>query len=334
MRKIIFNDSDLKKDEDSEVSVQLEMDETDEELEHVFSEEGLTIEAYLKILFKKYGVYIFNEDYNLFLKLLNEFPNEPLRSDVYNINTILGGNVFYGIVFNCINNEESKISRATYNTVIEQACIKDRFWKNNNHNTFRFEELLRMLFEVAGLDVSDIPKRMEYDSDRVSSKIELIDELKYVNAAYQDKNYKTVIEKGTVLFEKGMHSVANVLGKVYYDGYGIKKDYNKSMYYLTYPHSKSRNQDIEERVILEELLSMRDNTMYSSLFCIIGSVLVLLFMCVTKFFISHTALAIIGTLFLIAGSVVSGIIYKKKYIFDFSYYFFLLGCMFFGVLIL
>ena len=86
--------------------------------------------------------------------------------------------------------------------------------------------------------------------------------------------------------------------------------------------------------MLDRLLELRDQSMYSAIVCSVGTVLVFLFMLVDRFFNEYLGFALFNTALLAAGGALFVIAYKRKFIFDFSYWFLILGCMFLVVLIL
>lgn len=293
------------------------------------------MEEYLKQLFQKDGVMIFHTDYHLFLKLLNHFPVEPLRNDAYCINAILGGNAFYETIVNCLKNENHKVDRTMYNVFVDQMYSGDRFWKKEVYDSGHFEQVLRMLFEITSLDLSDIPRRIAISShDTELIDIDVSGQLEEAEEAYKAGSYKVAYDKAVRLFENGVGEAASLLGAAYYAGNGTKKDYNRALYYMSYPHTRSVEKNKKERMLLEKLLEMRDKTAYNILLCMSGIVLIFLVMIITKFFFLHTGLALISMFLLAAGGIALVFVYRKRYIFDFSWCFFLLGCMFLSILML
>lgn len=292
------------------------------------------MEEYLKQLFREDGVMIFHTDYQLFFKLLNKFPNEPQRSDSYCINAILGGNAFYQSVVFCLKKSDHKLNQYVYNAFVDQMYNGERFWKKEGYDAGHFEELLRMLFEIAALDLSDIPKRIVAKDSAYMTNEELQRELKNAEMAYDAKLYRTAYEKANKLFESGINAAAGLLGMAYYTGNGTKQDYNKAMYYLSYPHARSEEKEQREREVLESILEMRDKAGYSVMMCLAGSLIVFIFMLITNFFFRCTVLAIAEAGLLAAGCVIFIRAYRRRYIFDFSNWFLLLGCMFLSVLML
>ena len=294
------------------------------------------MKEYLKQLYEQNGAKIFlAKEYNLFSKLLEKYPDEPTRSDVYCINAILGGNAFYEAVMNCMEKNDAGLNLTTYNIFIDQVYSKDRLWRGVNFDHTRFERILRMLFEVAGLDVSRLPApapdgtlKDEATGDSYESEEE------QARAAYRSGNYKAALAKGIILFENGVSSMANLLGKAWFYGKGTRKDYNKALYYFSSPHKKTKDQDMEERILLEQLLKMRDQTLYSIIICLICSAVVFLFMVFSGFFTGHMVLALIYLFVLAAGSVLLLTMFKKKLIFDLSYWFLVLGGMFLSIIML
>lgn len=170
--------------------------------------------------------------------------------------------------------------------------------------------------------------------DSVSKKEWLHEEYLSAIKAYQEKNYKVAFEKANDLLDKGLSEAAYLLGKAYYYGHGTNVDYNKAIYYISYQHPRTEKVDKQERDLLEKLLEMRDKTGYSACLGIASAILLFFWMIVTGFFLKHTMLAVITTLFLTAVSAGFYLTYRKRYIFDFSYCFFVFGCMFLSILIL
>lgn len=292
------------------------------------------MEEYLMQLYEKDGVAIFHTDYQLLLKLLDKYPNGSLRNDAYCIHALLGGNALYKSMTEALKNKVHEVSRAEYNVFIAQMYSTDRFWRNDSSEPAHLESLLRMLYKIAGIDVSGIPVTIISDDSGMNDKEALLSELNSAEAAYIYKNYRAALEKSKMLFENGVSSATSLLSRAYFYGNGTRKDYNKALFYLTFPHKKTVQQDKEERVMLDSLLELRDKAMYSAMVCCAGTVITFLFMIVTGFFVRHLGFAIFNTALLIAGSILFVITYKRKLIFDFSYWFFILGCMFLIVLIL
>lgn len=292
------------------------------------------MEEYLMQLYEKDGVAIFRTDYQLLVKLLDKYPNGSLRNDAYCIHALLGGNALYKSITEALRNKTHEVSRAEYNVFIAQMYSTDRFWKNDSSEPAHLENLLRMLYKISGIDVSGIPVTIISDDSEVNDKEALLSELNSAEDAYIYKNYRMALEKSKMLFENGVSSAASLLSKVYFYGNGTWKDYNKALFYLTYPHKKTVQQDIEERVMLESLLELRDKVMYSLMVCWAGTAITFLFMIVTGFFDKHLGFAIFNTVLLIAGSILFVMTCKRKHIFDFGYWFLVLGCIFLSVLIL
>lgn len=292
------------------------------------------MEEYLVQLYEKDGVAIFHTDYQLVLKLLDKYPKGPLRNDAYCINALLGGNALYKSITEALKTENHEVSRAEYNVFIAQMCSGDRFWKNESNNPIHLEHLLRMLYKVAGINVSGIPVTIIFEEPKVDDKEALLNEFGSAEAAYEYKNYRVALEKSKILFENGVSSAAVLLSRAYFYGHGTRKDYNKALFYLTYPHKKSKQQDKEEQTMLNSLLELRDKTMYSTVVCLAGSVIAFLFILFTGFFNKQTGFALFNTALLVAGDILFVMTYKRKLIFDFSCWFFILGCMFLIVLIL
>ena len=86
--------------------------------------------------------------------------------------------------------------------------------------------------------------------------------------------------------------------------------------------------------MLYSLLELRDKAMYSAIICLVGSALTFFFMLLSGFFGKHLGFALFNTALLVAGGSLFVMTYKKKLIFDFSYWFLVLGFMFLIVLIL
>ena len=292
------------------------------------------MEEYLMQLYEKDGAAIFHTDYQLLVNLLDKYPKGPLRDDAYCIYTLLGGNALYKSITEALRNKNHEVSRAEYNVFIAQIYSGDRFWKNDSNEPAHMEHLLRLLYKVAGINVSGIPVTITPEKLKVDDKEVLLNELSSAEAAYKCRDYRVALEKSKALFENGVGSAAALLSKSYFYGYGTYKDYNKALFYLTYPHKKSRQQDKEERAMLNSLLELRDKAMYSAAVCLAGSVLALLFMLVTGFFSNHLVFALFNTALLAAGNLLFAMTYEKKLIFDFSYWFLILGCMILIVLIL
>lgn len=293
------------------------------------------MEEYLMQLYEKNGVAIFHTDYQLLLKLLNKYSQGTLRTDAYCIHALLGGNALYKSITEALKTENHEVSRAEYNVFISQMYSSERFWKDSSNDPAHLEYLLRMIYKVAGIDVSGIPVTINSNEPKVDDREVLLNELNNAEAAYEYyKNYRVALEKSKMLFENGVSSSAVLLSKAYFYGHGTGKDYNKALFYLTYPHKKTRQQDKEERNMLDSLLEMRDKTMYSTVVCLIGSVITLLFMVSVGFFSRHIGFAFFNTVLLTLGCVMFMITYKKKFIFDFSYWFLILGCIFLSVLVL
>lgn len=292
------------------------------------------MEEYLMQLFEKDGVAIFHTDYELMLKLLNKYPKGSLRDDAYYINALLGGNSFYQSIVEALKTDNGEIGTTEYNVFVAQACSSNRFWKNDSNELSHLEDLLRMLYRVAGVTVVGLPAIIDCDKSTSNDRGALISELISAGIAYEDEKYQVALEKSNMLFDKGVATSATILSKAYFYGHGTRKDYNKAMYYLTYPHWKSKQQDREERNLLERLLELRDKSMYSAIICLFGSVLALLFMLVSGFFSEHLVFSLFNTALLVVGGVLFVITYKKKLIFDFSYWFLILGCIILATLIL
>ena len=291
------------------------------------------MEEYLMQLYEKDGVAIFHTDYQLLVKLLDKYPKGPFRNDAYDIHALLGGNILYKSITEALKTENHEVSRAEYNVFVAQMYSNDRFWENSRSEPAHLEHLLRMLYKVAGIDISGIPVTMIPDESKVDDKEVLLNELNSAKAAYEYKNYRAALEKSKILFKNGVSSSAILLSKAYFYGYGTRKDYNKALFYLTYPHKKNGQQDKEERTMLDGLLELRDKSIYSAVICLAGSAIVFLFILVAGIFSKYTGFALFNTAILIAGGVLFGITYKRRLIFDFSYWFLVLGCMFLIVLI-
>ena len=86
--------------------------------------------------------------------------------------------------------------------------------------------------------------------------------------------------------------------------------------------------------MLDNLLELRDKSMYCAAVCLVGSLLTFIFMIITGFFVKHLVFALFNTVLLVAGSVLFIMSYKRKLIFDFSYWLLILGCMCLIILIL
>ena len=292
------------------------------------------MEEFLKRLYDAEGVTIFREDYKLLLKLLDQYPKGPLRQDAYCINALLNGNALYKSIIEALRSEKHEVSLAEYNTFIAQMFSTDRFWQSESVEPAHAEYLLRMLYKVAGIDVSGIPVTILPNESGVEDKEALLNELSSAEEAYANKYYRAAFEKSETLFENGVSSAAVLLSKAYYHGQGTHKDFNKALFYLTYPHKRTRQQDKEERIMLDSLLEMRDKSMYLSVVALAGSVLAFLFMFVTGFWSKHIAFALFNTAVLVAGSILFVMSYRRKLIFDFSYWFLILGITSLIVLIL
>ena len=292
------------------------------------------MEEYLIKLFKQDGIAIFNTDYQLFFKLLEKYPKGDFRIDAYYINLILGGNYFYNSLITAFENDNHEISHTQYNTIVAQMYSADRFWEKGIREPAYYECLLRMLYKVASVDVSKIPMIIVQDeSDKVNEE-ELINEFKSTQIAYAYKNYGVALEKSKRLFKNGFNDSALLLSRMYFYGNGTFRDYNKALFYLSYPHKKTEKQDEEERKMLDGLLLLRDKTMYTAVIGLAEAFILFLFMSISGFFDRHTGFAFFNTALLIAGIVMFILTYKKKLIFDFSYYFLISGMMFLIVLIL
>lgn len=292
------------------------------------------MEEYLALLFKKDGIAIFHTDYKLFLKLLEKYPKGNLRRDAYYVNLILGGNFFYKSVMTALENDNHEVSHAEYNVIVAQMYSADRFWERDIQDPTYCECLLRMLYKVASVNTSKIPMIIIQNEQNAQNNEVLIDELNSAENSYEDKNYSIALEKSKMLFKNGVSFSASRLGRMYFSGNGTPRDYNKALFYLSYPHQKTRKQDEEERAMIEELLGLRDKTMYTAIIGLLGSVVLFLFMVTTSFFSRHIGFAIFNTALLVAISVLFISTYKKRLIFDFSYFFFILGVMLLIVLIL
>ena len=292
------------------------------------------MEEYLMQLYEKDGVAIFHTDYQLLLKLLDKYPKGPLRTDAYCIHAMLGGNALYKSINEAHRSEKHEISRAEYNVFVAQMYSGDRFWKNESAEPAHMEHLLRMLYKVAGVEISGIPMTILEEEPKTDDKEALLNELSSAESSYEFKNYRAALEKSKTLFENGVGSAAVLLSKAYFYGHGTHKDYNKALFYLTYPHKKTKLQEKEERTMLDSLLELRDRATYSAIICLVGTVLTFFFMLISGFFGAHLGFALFNTALLIAGGFLFVMTYKKKLIFDFSYWFLVLGCMFLIVLIL
>lgn len=292
------------------------------------------MEDYLTELYEKDGVAIFHTDYQLLLKLLLKFTKNPLRNDAYCINALLGGNVLYKSIVTAQKSEGHTISRVEYNVLLAQTFSADCFWKYGCGNPERIEQLLRMIYEIAGITLAGVPMTITSTDIETAYQETLINELNSAVASYNSKRYPAAFEKGKKLFDNGMTSAATLLSRCYYHGNGTHKDYNKALYYLTYPHKRSKEQDKMEYAMLDNLLELRDKSMYCAAVCLVGSLLTFIFMIVTGFFVKRLVFALFNTVLLIAGSVLFIMSYKRKLIFDFSYWLLILGCMFLIILML
>lgn len=292
------------------------------------------MEDFLTELYEKDGVAIFHTDYNLFLKLLRKYAKRSLRNDAYCINALLGGNVLYKSIVTAQKSEGHTISRAEYNVFLAQTFSADRFWNDGCGNPERIEQLLRMIYKIAGITLAGVPMTITSTEIEVDDQETLINELNSAEASYNSKRYPAAFEKSKMLFDTGVTSAATVLSQCYYYGNGTHKDYNKALYYLTYPHKRNKEQDKMEYTMLYNLLELRDKSMYCAAVCLVGSLLALIFMIVTGFFVKHLVFALFNTVLLVAGSFLFIVSYKRKLIFDFSYWLLILGCMFLIILIL
>lgn len=292
------------------------------------------MEDFLTELYEKDGVAIFHTDYNLFLKLLRKYAKRSLRNDAYCINALLGGNVLYKSIVTAQKSEGHTISRAEYNVLLAQTFSADRFWNDGCGNPERIEQLLRMIYKIAGITLAGVPMTITSTEIEVEDQETLINELNSAEASYNSKRYLAAFEKSKMLFDTGVTSAATVLSQCYYYGNGTHKDYNKALYYLTYPHKRNKEQDKMEYTMLYNLLELRDKSMYCAAVCLVGSLLELIFMIVTGFFVRHLVFALFNTMLLVAGSFLFIMSYKRKLIFDFSYWLLILGCMFLIILIL
>ena len=292
------------------------------------------MEDFLTELYEKDGVAIFHTDYNLFLKLLRKYAKRSLRNDAYCINALLGGNVLYKSIVTAQKSEGHTISRAEYNVFLAQTFSADRFWNDGCGNPERIEQLLRLIYKIAGITLAGVPMTITSTEIEVDDQETLINELNSAEASYNSKRYPAAFEKSKMLFDTGVTSAATVLSQCYYYGNGTHKDYNKALYYLTYPHKKNKEQDKMEYTMLYNLLELRDKSMYCAAVCLVGSLLALIFMIVTGFFVKHLVFALFNTVLLVAGSFLFIMSYKRKLIFDFSYWLLILGCMFLIILIL
>lgn len=292
------------------------------------------MEDFLTELYEKDGVAIFHTDYNLFLKLLRKYAKRSLRNDAYCINALLGGNVLYKSIVTAQKSEGHTISRAEYNVFLAQMFSADRFWNDGCGNPERIEQLLRMIYKIAGITLAGVPMTITSTEIEVEDQETLINELNSAEASYNSKRYPAAFEKSKMLFDTGVTSAATVLSQCYYYGNGTHKDYNKALYYLTYPHKRNKEQDKMEYTMLYNLLELRDKSMYCAAVCLVGSLLALIFMIVTDFFVKHLVFALFNTVLLVGGSFLFIMSYKRKLIFDFSYWLLILGCMFLIILIL
>ncbi len=292
------------------------------------------MEEYLRQLYEEEGVGIFRSDYPLLLKLLDQYPQGPFREDAYCIHALLGGNALYKSLREALQGDTHEVSPAEYNVFLAQMYRNDRFWKKEGCAPGHMEDLLRMIYRVVGIHITGIPRIIPSDQIQTEDKEILLQELYSAEIAYQEQEYSAAVEKGERLFEQGVNSAALVLSKAYYYGQGTLRDYNKAFFYLTYPHRKNKEEDKEERGMLEHLLELRDKTTYSALAGLAGSVLVLLFLAASDFFRQYPGFAAFFTVVLAVGSLFLLMMCKRKRIFDFSYWFLLLGCMFLTVLLL
>ena len=291
------------------------------------------MEDYLTELYEKDGVSIFHTDYKLLLKLLLKYTKNPLRNDAYCINALLAGNVLYKSIVAAQKRDGHTISHVEYNVLLAQMYSADCFWKYGCNNPERVEHLLRMLYKIAGVAIST-PMTFTSEKKKIDDQKTLISELNSAKESYKSKRYSVAFEKSKTLFDNGVTTAATLLSRYYYHGNGTHKDYNKALYYLTYPHKRSKEQDKVEYAMLDNLLELRDKSMYCAAVCLVGSLLTFIFMIVTDFFVKHLVFALFNTVLLIAGSVLFIMSYKRKLIFDFSYWLLILGCMFLIILIL
>ena len=79
----------------------------------------------------------------------------------------------------------------------------DRFWKNESCEPAHMEYLLRMIYRVAGVDVSGIPETIFSEEQEIDDKETLLNELRRAEAAYENKDYLVALEKIKMLFENG-----------------------------------------------------------------------------------------------------------------------------------
>lgn len=291
------------------------------------------MEDYLAHLYEKDGIKIFREDYNLWEKLLNKYERGSLRADAYHVKPLLDGNAFYNSIVEA-RKDNNEISQTVYNAFIGQIYTPKHFWEDENIKPQRLEELIRMFYRVAGISIEGIPMTIVSEESEINDRKALQNEWNNAQTAYKNESYKTAFVKSEVLFHNGVGSAASLLSKAYYYGNGTYKDYNKALFYLTYPHSKNRAEEKEERAMLDTLLDLRDKSKYSAILCMVGSLIVFLLMLLSGFYGRNLAFAIFNTVLLVAGDALFVMTCKKKLIFDFSYWFLILGCMLLIILIL
>lgn len=275
---------------------------------------------------------IFNTRYHLLEKLLNRSDDQAFVQDAVIVNKIIAGNRFYQIIMEYKHQNMMVMNQSIYNNLIDQIYSHDQFWSYFDYG--RAEELLRYMLELCSIDIRNINRIITVKNTLHIDNDEKKTEYDIAYSSYLSGNYREALEMLSTLFNNGVHNAAGILGILYFKGLGTIKDYNKALYYLSYPQIRDKRLMDEEVEALHELIDLKYKTKVNSYNCLIITLLVAAFIVLSGFINTNMTCTIIYLIIMSLGCVLFIFTYLKKYIFDFSLWYLIMGCMFLSMLVM
>ena len=289
------------------------------------------MEKVLREIYLSDGIEMFQEKYHLLEKLLNRSDNQSFTQDALLVKKIIAGNKFFTIVRDYKKKSKYQIDKNVYNVLIDQMYCGDELWKSNDYA--RAEKLLRFMLQLCEISVEGIPVVIEQKNTIDISPAEIKAEYELAYNCYGRCLYKTAKDRASTIFENGARNAAGLLGLLYYKGLGTKKDYNKALYYLSYPQVRDVRLIQAEEQALEKLVDMKMKSQIGSVFVMAATLVCFLFLIMSGFMQTYTLVSVVYLLIMLLGAVASVFIYIKKYIYDLSLWYLVLGCMFLSMII-
>lgn len=290
------------------------------------------MEGTLSKIYMKDGKKIFQDNYKLFEKLIETSEAPVFVRDAIIVNKIVNGNRFYSIVNEYSSQDTKKLDKNVYNVLIDQMYSHDQLWKESDIG--RGEELLRYMLTLCGVDVSEIRKIIDVENKLNIHEEEKENEYEYAYSFYLKREFRDAFNILKTLVENGAHNAAGLLGLLYYEGIDSHKDYNKALYYLSYPHIRDKKIIDKETQVIHELMDLQYKSKINCIFCVVATFICMLFTLISGFVLTNPGVAAIYLLIMAAGCAIFGFTIYKKYIYDFSLWYLLVAVMFISMLIL